>query len=186
MKKVFIIHGFEGSPNGGWRPWLMGELEKIDIYACALAMPDPNNPVCDDWLEEIGRHVERDPDDEIYLVGHSLGSPAILRYLELCDKATNVKGAVLVSCPSEKNDNRKIDSFLEAPFAYRTLRTRVKHFAVIHGDDDPLVPLANAEAVAKGLGCELVIVPGGQHLNGSSGYLVLPECMKALQKMFAL
>ncbi len=22
--------------NGGWRPWLMSELQKIDVYACAL------------------------------------------------------------------------------------------------------------------------------------------------------
>jgi len=46
MKKVFIIHGFEGSPNGGWRPWLMAELEQHDVYACALSMPNPDNPLC--------------------------------------------------------------------------------------------------------------------------------------------
>jgi hypothetical protein len=34
MKKVFIIHGFQGKPNGGWRPWLEGELALLDIYAC--------------------------------------------------------------------------------------------------------------------------------------------------------
>ena len=28
MKKVFIIQGFRGAPNGGWKPWLMVELEK--------------------------------------------------------------------------------------------------------------------------------------------------------------
>ncbi|MBI4599005.1 alpha/beta hydrolase, partial [Candidatus Uhrbacteria bacterium] len=82
MKKVFIIHGFEGSPNGGWRPWLMAELEKQEIYACALSMPMPENPVCDEWVGEISRHIERNSDDKIYLVGHSLGVPAILRYLE--------------------------------------------------------------------------------------------------------
>lgn len=184
MKKVFIIHGFEGTPNGGWRPWLMGELEKIDIYACALAMPEPAEPVCDDWLAEIGRHVERDPEDEIYLVGHSLGAPAILRYLELADKTTNIKGVVLVSCPSEKNGNAKIDGFLEAPFMFKMIRTRAKRFAVIHGDDDPLVPLANGETIAKSLGCPLTVIPGGQHLNGSSGFWTLPECLQILLKMF--
>ncbi len=72
MKKVFIIHGFEGSPNGGWRPWIMAELEKKDIYACALSMPDPENPLCSEWVAEIQRHVQRNKGDEIYLVGHSL------------------------------------------------------------------------------------------------------------------
>lgn len=73
MKKVFIIHGFEGSPNGGWRPWLMGELEKHDIYACALSMPSPENPVCSEWIAEISQHIEQNKKDEIYLIGHSLG-----------------------------------------------------------------------------------------------------------------
>lgn len=72
MKKVFIIHGFEGSPNGGWRPWLMLELEKKDVYACALAMPHPENPLCSEWVQEIERHVIQNKEDDIYLVGHSL------------------------------------------------------------------------------------------------------------------
>lgn len=58
MKKVFLIHGFQGSPNGGWRPWLMAELKKQDVYACALSMPDPENPVCAEWVLEISRHIE--------------------------------------------------------------------------------------------------------------------------------
>lgn len=72
MKKVFIIHGFEGSPNGGWRPWLMSELEKKDVYACALAMPHSENPLCSEWVQEIERHVIQNKEDDIYLVGHSL------------------------------------------------------------------------------------------------------------------
>jgi predicted alpha/beta hydrolase family esterase len=71
MKKVFIIHGFEGHPNGAWRPWLMAELEKRDIYACALSMPSPEKPVCAEWVEEISRNVLRNKNDEICLVGHS-------------------------------------------------------------------------------------------------------------------
>jgi esterase/lipase len=28
MKKVFIIHGWDGYPEEGWFPWLKKELEK--------------------------------------------------------------------------------------------------------------------------------------------------------------
>jgi predicted alpha/beta hydrolase family esterase len=82
MKKVFLIHGFGSNPNGGWRPWLMGELTKQEVYICALSMPAPENPVCVERVDEISKHIERNTNDEIYLVGHSLGTPAILRYLE--------------------------------------------------------------------------------------------------------
>lgn len=85
MKKIFIIHGLSGSPNGGWRPWLMSELEKKDLYACALAMPSPDTPTVEEWCKEIDRHIY--PEDEVYLIGHSLGATAILRYLERRCKA---------------------------------------------------------------------------------------------------
>lgn len=182
MKKVFIIHGFQGSPNGGWRPWLMAGLEKQDIYACALPMSNPENPSCDEWVGEIASVIKNNPNDEIYLVGHSLGAPTILRYLE-SDQAKQISGAVLVSGPSEKNNNRKIDSFLDRDFDFETIKTKCKNFAVIHGDNDPLVPLNNAEFISKNLNCELIIVKNGGHLNGSAGWLQLPQCLEALNKI---
>ena len=183
MKKVFIIHGFDGSPNGGWRPWLMGELEKTDVYACALAMPDPANPICDEWVDEVARHVNRDKNDEMYLVGHSLGVPTILRYLEQL-KTITIQGAVLVSGSSEKNNNRKMDSFLERSFDFPIIKSKAKQFCIIHGDNDPNVPLSNAEFLADKLEGDLIVVPNGGHLNGSSGWLTLPQVLEALQKMF--
>lgn len=182
MKKVFLIHGFQGSPNGGWRPWLMAELEKQDIYACALSMPDPENPVCAEWIEEISRHIERNKNDEIYLVGHSLGAPAILRYLESA-QANTIKGAILVSSPSEKNQNRKIDSFLDKEFDFEKIKLHCKTFSIIHGDNDPNVPLNNAKFLSEKLSGDLIIIENGGHLNGSAGWLKLPQCLEALTKM---
>ena len=182
MKKVFIIHGFKGSPNGGWRPWLMAELEKQDIYACALSMPNPENPVCDEWVSEISRHIERNSGDKIYLVGHSLGTPAILRYLESA-RVKYISGAVLVSGPSEKNNNKKIDSFLDKKFDFENIKSNCKQFSIIHGDNDPNVPIDNAKFLSQNLNCELIIVENGGHLNGSAGWLKLPQCLEALNKM---
>ena len=182
MKKVFIIHGFEGTPNGGWRPWLMGELERQEIYACALSMPTPENPVCKEWIDEISRHIERNVKDEIYLVGHSLGTPAILRYLENA-QARPILGAVLVSGPSEKNNNRKIDNFLEKNFNFEKIKSNCKEFYIIHGNNDRNVPVANAEFLSQNLSGELIVVKNGGHLNGSSGWFELPQCLTALNKM---
>ena len=183
MKKVFIIHGFEGSPNGGWRPWLMAELEKQDIYACALSMPDPEHPIPAEWVAEIARHVERNKRDKIYLVGHSLGVPAILRYLEAMPKSHAVSGAVLVSGPCEKGDNEKIAPFFATPFDLTTIKSRVRTFVIIHGGDDTVVPLDNAKTLSKELHAELIVIPKGGHLNGSSGWYSLPACLEALMKM---
>lgn len=182
MEKVFIIHGFEGTPNGCWRPWLMAELEKQDVYACSLAMPTPNEPICNEWVQEIARHVELNKNEQIYLVGHSLGVPAILRYLESTE-AKNIHGVVLVSGPSENNGYEKLDSFFDKTFNFENAKMKCKNFAIIHGDNDTLVPLSNAQLLAKELNGELILVKNGGHLNGSSGWTALPECLTALNKM---
>lgn len=184
MKKVFIVHGLEGSPNGGWRPWLMGELQKLNVYACALSMPNQNNPKCNEWVEEIARHVERNKEDELYLVGHSLGVPTILHYLEQASPDIHIAGTVLVSGPSEKISNEKAKGFLETPIDFEKVVSKVSHFAVIHGDDDPVVPIGNGGFLAEKLHCDLIVIHQGKHLNGSAGFYQLPECLTALQEMF--
>ena len=182
MKKVFIIHGFQGMPNGGWRPWLMGELEKKNIYACSLPMPDPEWPLCSEWVGEIERSVEWSVGDEVYLVGHSLGATAILRYLEN-DNVHPIQGAVLVAGPISKNDNRTIDNFLEDGFDFSTISSKCGRFAVIQGDDDPSVPMKDAERLSSELSAELTVVQGGKHLNTSAGWFELPPCLDALDEM---
>lgn len=119
----------------------MAELEKKDIYACALSMPTPEAPLWEEWVEEISRHVNRNPEDELFLVGHSLGTPAILKYLENAPTNVKISGAVLVSGPCSKTDNRSLDNFLETPFNFRTIKSKCSIFTIIHGDDDPYVPL---------------------------------------------
>ncbi len=184
MKKVFMIHGLEGTPNGGWRPWLMSELQKMDIYACSLSLPNEANPICGEWIEEISRLVERNNEDEIYLVGHSLGVPTILHYLEQKTLGTEIAGAVLVSGPSQKINIEKIEHFLDKPFDFEAITLKCSKFSVIHGDDDSVVPLSDAAFLSEKLKCDLVIVHGGKHLNGSAGFTQLPECLQELQTMF--
>jgi len=185
MKKVFIIHGFSSKPNGGWRPWLMDELGKQDVYACALPMPDPATPIADDWIEEISRNVDRNNRDQIYLVGHSLGVPAILRFLENT-KAKNIKGVVLASGPIFAAKKKKIvqGGFLNEPFNFKAIRSKAKSFVVIHGDNDRNVSFDQGEALSKELNCKLIVIKNGGHLNGSSGWAQLPHALEALNEMF--
>jgi predicted alpha/beta hydrolase family esterase len=183
MNKVFLIHGFEGSPNGGWRPWVMAELEKKGVYACSLAMPSPNNPLPSEWIEEISRHIDMGTNrDHVYLVGHSLGVPAILRYLESKD-AKKIHGAVLISGPSFKTTKKKVDRFFTTPFDFKTIKSKVGTITVIHGDTDRSVPIEQGRFLAKELDAELIVVKNGGHLNGAAGWNTLPQCLSALIKM---
>jgi len=58
-----------------------------------------------------------------------------------------------------------------------------KTFSIIHGDNDPNVPLDNAKFLPEKLNADLIIIENGGHLNGSTGWLKLPQCLEALTKM---
>ncbi len=160
----------------------MEECAKQGIYACALSMPSPGSPVPSEWVEEISRHVDANKKDPIYLIGHSLGATAILRYLETT-KAKNIQGAVFVSAPVFKSTKRKVQAFLKKPFDYEAIRARVPKMVVIHGDNDKSVSADQGKTLARELGAKLVLIKNGGHLNGSAGWHKLPQCRDALLGM---
>ena len=145
-------------------------------------MPTTEQAICDEWVEEIARHVEKNTGDEIYLIGHSLGGPAILHFLEQTT-ATNIKGVILVSSPSEKITDENVQGFLQTPLDFDTIKNKVSKFSVIHGDNDPVVPIQNGGYLADKLNCDLVVIHEGKHLNGSAGFYQLPECLAELRKI---
>ncbi len=185
MKKVFLIHGFMGRPNGGWRPWLMAELNKDKIYACALPMPNPENPQRDEWVKAISDAVGDFP-EEVFLVGHSLGVPAILRYLETFSENKKIGGAILVSGPSsilnpenKESKLRKIDNFLDSPFDYISIKQKSKNFCVIHGESDDKVPLEHPKIISENLDCQKIILPNMGHLDDN-------ECFELSELLISL
>src|SRR3989344_2112268 len=93
-KRVFIIHGWGGSPQEGWFPWLKKELKKKKFSAYVPAMPNSDNPKIRRWVGFLARLVKK-ADKDTYFVGHSIGCQTILRYLQ----ATNQKvgGVVCVA-----------------------------------------------------------------------------------------
>ena len=170
MKKVFIVHGFGGIPNAGWIPWLMEELAKKKVYACALPMPDSKRPVVSKWIEEITHAVDNAPDDEIFLVGHSLGASTVLKYLEQIPEGKKISGAVLMSgfvSPLEpenpESKYRAIDSFFTPEINLEKIKNKSDKFVVFHSTDDPAVPFSQALKISSGLGCKLVKVDKGGH-----------------------
>lgn len=170
MKKVFIVHGFGGIPNGGWIPWLMKELAKDKIYACALPMSESKRPIVSKWTEEIDNAINNSLEDEIYLFGHSLGVPAILRYLESYEGDKKISGVILMSgliSPLEPENSeskfRLIDSFVVPEINFEKIKNKVDKFVVFHSIDDPAVPFSHAERISSALDCKLIKSEKGGH-----------------------
>lgn len=94
MKRVIIVHRWEGSSQDDWRPWLKAELEKLGCEVFVPDMPDTDVPVIEKWVNKLSEVVGK-PDANTYFIGHSIGSQTILRYLETVN--TPVGGAIFVA-----------------------------------------------------------------------------------------
>lgn len=190
MHKVFIVHGYNGTPNGGWRPWLLGELAKNKIYACALPMPSPEKPQKDKWVEMIDYVVNQTSmNEKICLVGHSLGAPAILRYLEITNK--NFSHVILVSGfssilksndPENPEKYADVNTFVDESFDFSKIKKSTQKFTLIHGDNDDAVPYERAKSLSNSLACELITIKNGGHLSGLDGFYEFKELLNVILK----
>lgn len=90
QKCVYIVHGYDASPKKHWFAWLKSEIEKSGARAEILTMPTPANPKLDEWLKTLRESVKFE--DEVYLVGHSLGCPTILNFLQSSAASGAVEG----------------------------------------------------------------------------------------------
>lgn len=190
-KRVFIIHGWDGYPEEGWFPWLKKELETKGFEVSVPQMPDGESK------PEIGsrisflQHLIGSPDENTYLVGHSIGCQTILRYLETLSADQEISGVVLVAgwisltpmairTPEEQEIVRP---WLESPLNSEKIKTKSKSFTAIFTKDDEYVPLENSDFYREKFGAKIVILPTGGHLGGDSGVEELPIVLTEILNM---
>ena len=180
-KRAFLIHGWEGYPEEGWRPWLKGELEKKGFKVIVPAMPDTNHPKMDAWLNHLIEAVGK-PDENCYFVGHSLGCITILRYIETL-KNQKIGGAVLVAGFTSNLGYEELDSFFRKPLEWEKIKANCKKFVAVHSDNDKYVSLHYGIMFKEKLGAELVVDHAKGHFSGDDGIDVLPVALDAVLKI---
>lgn len=189
VKRVFLIHGWGGSPEEGWRPWLKNELEKIGFEVHVPAMPDAEHPKMDAWLKELTKVIGT-PDKDCYFVGHSLGCITILRYLENLGKNQKIGGVVLVAGFSDINitvgedeDVNELKTFFETDVDFEKIKNYCNKFVAIHSDNDPYVSLYYGDIFKEKLNAEVIVEHNMRHFSGGDGINQLPVVLESVLKI---
>lgn len=182
IKRVFIVHGYGATPDDNWFPWLKKELETRNFKVQVPAMPNTDNPTLDQWLSHLQETVGR-CDKNTYLVGHSLGTITILRFLEALPEGERVGGIVLVGGFSESLNFKPLATFTERPLDYEKVKRSTNKIVAIHSTDDASVPYKFAEIIRDRLGASLITLHGAGHINWKSGWFELPQALDAILKM---
>lgn len=173
MKNAVIVHGWGATSKSNWFPWLAEELKKVGFKVTVPDFPNTEHPILSEWLHHFRQMVS--VDENTILIGHSLGVPFILRFLEQCPKEKNIKAAFLVAGFDHSLGIAEIDNFVDKSFDWKKIKSSSKLFFVINSDNDPYIPLPIGENLAKKLNTNLIVEHNAGHINDPSGFLSYPH-----------
>ncbi len=183
MKRAFLVHGWGGSPEREWFPWLKAELERNGFEVRVPALPDSDHPRIATWVPTLAAAVGT-PDADTYFVGHSMGCQTIARYLAGLDDSTQVGGVVYVGgyfdslTLGEDEEVEVWDEWYNAPLDLSRVKAHAPRSIAIFSDDDPYVPFENAKRFEQELGSKIIVEHGQGHFSGVE-YVQLPAALEA-------
>ncbi len=169
MKRLYIMHGYGGNPAKNWFPWLKSELEKQGVEVTVPAMPNTETPKFSEWLPYL-QSIVKNPDENTFFIGHSLGCITVLRYIESLSDGVKVGGTLLVAGFVSPIHFTELNSFFETPVQFEKIKKTVNKIIAISSDDDPHIPYEQAFELRDKLGAEFITIHNGQHLNEKAGY----------------
>ncbi len=187
MKRVIIVHCWGGDAEYAWYPWVKKELEARGFSVSVPDFPDTENPRMDAWVSLLFEIVGA-PNEELILIGHSIGCAAIMRYLEKLDDTQKVGRVVLVAGFNENVGFDEIQNFFDTPIDLEKIRTKSKNgFFAIHSDNDPYVDMKYADILKEGLGAQVIVKHAAGHFSGATDgeetCLELPDVVESVERL---
>lgn len=186
MKKTIIIHCWEGYSDYCWYPDTKKQLEQKGFEVLVPEMPETELPTLQSWLHYLQKIVKQ-PDENTFLIGHSVGCITILRYLESLPLDVKIGGAVLVAGFSSDIGYEELTSFFQTPLNFQKIRSHCSQFVAIHSDNDPYVDLKYADIFKNELGAKIIIKHNAGHFSGEiedeKSCTRLPEVAASIEKM---
>jgi len=187
--KAFIIHGWDGTPQSGWLPWMKRELEARGWEVVVPQLPHPEEPRIQNWIPAL-TELAGEPNEQTYFIGHSMGCQTIARYLENLPVDLQVGGAVFVAgfftsltVDEDPFSQSIVDEWLKTSLNLEKVQSHLKKSIAIFSDNDPYVPLENKEAFANLLQSEIIVEHNKDHYSGSTGTFDLPVALEALLRL---
>lgn len=182
MNRIFIIHGWGGSPKIDWFPWAKKELEQKGYDVFSPEMPDPQYPKIAPWVNKISETLgEVRPDD--ILVGHSIGCQTVERYLQTLPANTKLDKAILIApwivltrkTFEDMGENEEVvKSWYEEPIDYEKIKNMAKWTAVFSNDDPFVNYQDNYKIYQDKLDANIIIKNHQGHFSQEQGVTEIP------------
>lgn len=175
------IHGYRSNPKSIWHPQLHRLILDNGGQVRAPFLPGEVYPLLRDWLSLIDHHIQS-VSDEVTLIGHSLGTRAVLAYL--AQSSVRVDQVVLIGPFSNNPDNASFKNgayanFFESLLDTQYIRSQVRRIIVIGSQDDSRIPFAQAKEVAQELDALFYSFAHSDHFREEQWAQPLWECIQS-------
>lgn len=188
MKKVYIVHGWDGSPDEPLFLWLDKNLTDKGYEVKRLSMPDPKVPVVEKWIGKLKEEIT--PDENTILVGHSVGCQAVMRYLETQDENLRIAGMLLLA-PWMHLDQTTIEEegeevieiarpWMETPINFEKVKMISPKITAIFSDNDDFVPVSEEKFFADKLGAKTIMEHEKGHFSPAENISELQSAFDAV------
>lgn len=186
MKKVFIVHGFQASPNGHWFPWLKQQVESLGLSCDVLNLTDSLYPQYAVWKANLADQLQM-LDEQSIIIAHSLGCLSVLDYLSNILKDKKINAFIGVSGFSEKlHAVPELDVFIQGTVLKdHLLRMNIQQRHVIFSNNDAYVPAPMTIHLGQLLNAQMLEIKGAGHFLGSDGYFEFPQLWERLKFLLA-
>lgn len=178
MKHYFLIHGSYGNPYKNWLPWLKKELGKRKLNCIVPSFPSPYKQDYTSWQEILKSYVSIGCiTEDTTFITHSLGGIFIVKFL--IENKIKVDKIIVVAGFNHlkfEDDMKLYESFYREDVSLIT--KYCKERICIYSDNDPYVPLDDAEKFAEEISAIKVLIPNAGHFNEKAGYKEFKEILK--------
>jgi len=182
-KKIVFVHGYTASSQANWYPNISKELDALGVDYSVPDLPGGEYPHSKDWLEIIDSEVNS-TDKPIVLVGHSLGTRAVLLYLDKFERKLDT--VILIASFNndwEKHRARKDEhypDFFEYPVDIEKIKKLANQFIVMHSKDDPDLDYQWGVEIANDLSAKLLTYRDRDHFHMPENYTHILEVIKSV------
>lgn len=172
-----------GIGNSGPRHWQSLWEEKFQ-GAVRVVQRDWGNPEKDEWVKGLDEHIERFPEEEIALVGHSLACLTIAHWvrdrLRRAIPMPKIKGALLVAPTDPERYPPNIVGFSPTPLDPLPFPA-----TVVASTNDPWIHIERSEAFARTWNARFVNLGERGHINADSNLGEWEEGQNLLRELMA-
>lgn len=172
-KNYVLLHGYTGSPEGIFFPWIKRELDRRKFKYQIPDLPNTNQPKEEEQVNFVLQNCKFDSNTVLF--GHSLGTVVALKVLEKLNK--KIAGLVLAGgfvSPDFKDRPRPFHNTFKWEFDYKKIRQNRGFVKILSDPNDYAVYFEQGKVLREKLDASLLEEAGQKpHFTNEEEPLIL-------------